>query len=158
TGMAPATIGPRERLPQQLPHLADRGSNSAPSGGPKCVRSTTPGEAKCAGGGAPKVLRRANELRGMGMSHCGAAVSPCSGCELAKSKSSKSSMSTWAAVVRRWSPEKLKTRREQPEEAEVKSNRQPYAPDWKHGLLHAHAAPRCRARCRRSKLPCKAPA
>ena len=41
---------------------------------------------------------------------------------------------------------------------DVKSDRRPYRPDWKNGLKHAQAAPRCRARCRRSKLPCRAPA
>jgi hypothetical protein len=28
-------------------------------------------------------------------------------------------------------------------------------PDWKHGLAYAQVAPRCPARCRRSKLPCR---
>ena len=36
--------------------------------------------------------------------------------------------------------------------------RRSYEPDWKAALLLAQAAPRCRARCRRSKLPCRAPA
>ena len=40
----------------------------------------------------------------------------------------------------------------------MKSGRQPYRPDWKSALGYAQAAPRCRARCRRSKLPCRAPA
>ena len=40
----------------------------------------------------------------------------------------------------------------------MKSGLRPYTPDWRHGLLYAQAAPRCRARCRRSKLPCRAPA
>jgi hypothetical protein len=31
-------------------------------------------------------------------------------------------------------------------------------PDWRHGLIHAQAAPRCRACCRWSELPCRAPA
>ena len=34
----------------------------------------------------------------------------------------------------------------------------PYTPDWRNGLQFANAAPRCKARCRRSKRPCKAPA
>jgi hypothetical protein len=42
--------------------------------------------------------------------------------------------------------------------ADVKSGHRPYGRDWKHGPAHAQAAPRCRARCRRSKLPCRAPA
>jgi hypothetical protein len=37
------------------------------------------------------------------------------------------------------------------------SNR-PYIPDWRHALKAARAAPRCRARCRRSKQPCGQPA
>ena len=37
----------------------------------------------------------------------------------------------------------------------MKSGRWPYTPDWRHGLLYAQAAPRCRARCQRSKLPCR---
>jgi glucans biosynthesis protein len=40
----------------------------------------------------------------------------------------------------------------------VKIERRSYKPDWKAALLLAQAAPRCRARCRRSKLPCRAPA
>jgi hypothetical protein len=40
----------------------------------------------------------------------------------------------------------------------VKSGQRPYIPDWKHGLKYAQAVPRCRARCRRSKLPCRGPA
>jgi hypothetical protein len=40
----------------------------------------------------------------------------------------------------------------------VKSSGQPYKPGWKKALAYAQAAPRCRARCRRSKLPCRAPA
>ena len=40
----------------------------------------------------------------------------------------------------------------------MKSSGQPYKPDWKPALALAQAAPRCRARCRRSKLPCRAPA
>ena len=31
-------------------------------------------------------------------------------------------------------------------------------PDWKAALAYARAAPRCRARCRQSKLPCRGPA
>ena len=34
----------------------------------------------------------------------------------------------------------------------------PYTPDWRNGLRSANAAPRCKARCRRSKRPCKGPA
>jgi hypothetical protein len=40
----------------------------------------------------------------------------------------------------------------------VKTERQPYKPDWKRALAYAQAAPRCRARCRLSKLPCRGPA
>ena len=40
----------------------------------------------------------------------------------------------------------------------MKSNHRPYKPNWKAALVLARAAPRCRARCRRSKLPCRAPA
>jgi hypothetical protein len=40
----------------------------------------------------------------------------------------------------------------------VKTGHRPYKLDWKGALKHARAAPRCRARCRRSKLPCQAPA
>jgi hypothetical protein len=40
----------------------------------------------------------------------------------------------------------------------VKSGQRPYIPDWKGALAMAQAAPRCRARCRRSKLPCHQPA
>jgi hypothetical protein len=32
----------------------------------------------------------------------------------------------------------------------VKSGDRPYRPDWKRALVFARAAPRCRARCRRS--------
>ena len=42
--------------------------------------------------------------------------------------------------------------------AEVNSGHRPYKPDWKAALVFAQAAPRCRARCRRSKLPCRGPA
>jgi hypothetical protein len=35
---------------------------------------------------------------------------------------------------------------------------QPYRPDWRNGLKHANAAPRCQAHCRRSKKPCQSPA
>jgi len=42
--------------------------------------------------------------------------------------------------------------------AEMKSGHRPYKPDWQTALILARAAPRCRARCRRSKLPCRAPA
>jgi hypothetical protein len=40
----------------------------------------------------------------------------------------------------------------------VKSFHRPYKPDWKAALAMAQAAPRCRARCRYSKRPCRAPA
>ena len=40
----------------------------------------------------------------------------------------------------------------------MKSTDRPDKPDWKSALALARAAPRCRARCRRSKLPCRAPA
>jgi hypothetical protein len=40
----------------------------------------------------------------------------------------------------------------------VKPGQRPYKPDWKAALALAQAAPRCRARCRRSKLPRRAPA
>src|SRR5262249_61495028 len=40
----------------------------------------------------------------------------------------------------------------------VKSGHPPYAPDWTSALAMARAAPRCRARCRLSKLPCRQPA
>jgi hypothetical protein len=40
----------------------------------------------------------------------------------------------------------------------VKSTNRPYKPDWEGALALAQAAPRCRARCRRSKLPCRGPA
>ena len=40
----------------------------------------------------------------------------------------------------------------------MKIDRRPHNSDWKAALLLAQAAPRCRARCRRSKLPCRAPA
>ena len=40
----------------------------------------------------------------------------------------------------------------------MNSGRRPYKPDWKAALAMAQAAPRCRARCRRSKLPCRGPA
>ena len=40
----------------------------------------------------------------------------------------------------------------------MKSPHRPYKPDWQAALTFARAAPRCRARCRRSKLPCRAPA
>ena len=40
----------------------------------------------------------------------------------------------------------------------MKSGRRPYKPDWQAALTFARAAPRCRARCRRSKLPCRGPA
>jgi hypothetical protein len=40
----------------------------------------------------------------------------------------------------------------------VKSGPRPYKPDWKTALIFARAAPRCRARCRRSRLPCRGPA
>jgi hypothetical protein len=38
--------------------------------------------------------------------------------------------------------------------AKMKSGQRPYEPDWKAALALARAAPRCRARYRRSKLPC----
>jgi hypothetical protein len=40
----------------------------------------------------------------------------------------------------------------------VKSGDRPYKPDCKPALALARAAPRCRARCRQSKLPCRGPA
>jgi hypothetical protein len=40
----------------------------------------------------------------------------------------------------------------------VKFSDRPYKPDWESALALAQTAPRCRARCRQSKLPCKAPA
>jgi len=40
----------------------------------------------------------------------------------------------------------------------MKSGDRPYKPDWKGALAMAQAVPRCRARGRRSKLPCRAPA
>ena len=40
----------------------------------------------------------------------------------------------------------------------MKSGQRPYKPNWKHALAFARAAPRCRARCRRSKVPCRGPA
>jgi hypothetical protein len=40
----------------------------------------------------------------------------------------------------------------------VKCGHRPYKPDWQSALAFARAAPRCRARCRRSKLPCRGPA
>jgi hypothetical protein len=40
----------------------------------------------------------------------------------------------------------------------MKSGRRPYVPDWETALAKAQAAPRCRARCRCSKLPCRGPA
>jgi hypothetical protein len=40
----------------------------------------------------------------------------------------------------------------------VKSGDRPYKPDWRAALALAEAAPRCRARCRRSKAPCRGPA
>ena len=41
---------------------------------------------------------------------------------------------------------------------EVNSGDRPYEPNWKVAPAFAQTAPRCRARCRRSKLPCRAPA
>jgi hypothetical protein len=38
----------------------------------------------------------------------------------------------------------------------VKSANRPYKPDWQTALGLARAAPRCRAKCRDSKLPCRA--
>lgn len=35
---------------------------------------------------------------------------------------------------------------------------QPYTPDWRNGLRFANEAPRCKARCRRTKRPCGQPA
>jgi hypothetical protein len=35
---------------------------------------------------------------------------------------------------------------------------QSYAPDWRKALEFARQAPRCRARCKHSKRPCKGPA
>ena len=35
---------------------------------------------------------------------------------------------------------------------------QPYAPNWRLALAAANAAPRCNARCRHSKAPCRGPA
>ena len=40
----------------------------------------------------------------------------------------------------------------------MNSGQRPYKPDWKPALALARAAPRGRARCRHSKLPCRAPA
>ena len=40
----------------------------------------------------------------------------------------------------------------------MKIKRRPHNSEWKAALLLAQAAPRCRARCRQSKLPCRAPA
>ena len=40
----------------------------------------------------------------------------------------------------------------------IETPHRPYRPDWKAALAMAQAAPRCRARCRRSKLPCRGPA
>jgi hypothetical protein len=40
----------------------------------------------------------------------------------------------------------------------VKTGQRPYKPDWKAALMLAQSAARCRARCRRSKLPCRGPA
>ena len=40
----------------------------------------------------------------------------------------------------------------------MKSDRRPYKPDWQAALVLARAAPRCRARCWGSKLPCRGPA
>jgi hypothetical protein len=40
----------------------------------------------------------------------------------------------------------------------VNSGHRPYRPDWKQARAYAQGAPRCRARCRRSKLPCRGPA
>jgi hypothetical protein len=42
--------------------------------------------------------------------------------------------------------------------AKVKSTHRRYRPDWKGALVFARVSPRCRARCRRSKLPCRGPA
>ncbi len=42
--------------------------------------------------------------------------------------------------------------------AEVRSGGRPNKPDWKAALALAQSAPRCRARCRVSKLPCRGPA
>jgi len=36
--------------------------------------------------------------------------------------------------------------------AEMKSGYWPYKPDWQTALIRSRAAPRCRARCRKSKL------
>ena len=44
-----------------------------------------------------------------------------------------------------------------PVEGQDKSGERPYKPDWK-AALDAQEAPRCRARCRRSKLPGRGPA
>ena len=41
---------------------------------------------------------------------------------------------------------------------EVKSGDRPYKPDWRRALACAQGAPRCRARCRHTKLPCRGPA
>ena len=40
----------------------------------------------------------------------------------------------------------------------MKIERRAHTPEWKAAQLLAQAAPRCRARCRRSKLPCRGPA
>jgi hypothetical protein len=40
----------------------------------------------------------------------------------------------------------------------VKSGGRPYTPDWETALALAQTASRCRARCRRPKLPCRGPA
>ena len=40
----------------------------------------------------------------------------------------------------------------------MKSGRRRYIPDWAGALIHARAAPRCRARCRISKKACGQPA
>src|SRR5690348_11474123 len=40
----------------------------------------------------------------------------------------------------------------------MKLGQRPYVPDWKRALAMAQAEPRCRARCRLSKLPCRQPA
>ena len=40
----------------------------------------------------------------------------------------------------------------------MKSPHRPYKPDWQAALAFAQTTPRCRARCRVSKLPCRGPA
>lgn len=40
----------------------------------------------------------------------------------------------------------------------MKNSKQPYVPDWQRALSMARAAPRCAARCRHTKAPCKGPA